>query len=84
MEKNLKAQFFPFTHLIFLEKYDKIVKTKDGGVLWLIWKNLIEQSASKTNGFLKAVGYDSTKQTSVRTELIAGIVTFLAMATFSR
>ncbi|MBR2341060.1 MAG: NCS2 family permease [Clostridia bacterium] len=29
---------------------------------------------------MKAVGYDSTKQTSVRTELIAGIVTFLAMA----
>ena len=33
------------------------------------------------NGFLKAVGFDPVKkQTSIRTELIAGIVTFLAMA----
>ena len=33
------------------------------------------------NGFLKALGYDPIeKQTSIRTEIIAGIVTFLAMA----
>ena len=33
------------------------------------------------NGFLKALGYDPIeKQTSIRTELIAGVVTFLAMA----
>ncbi len=37
-------------------------------------------NCEKTNGFFKAVGYDSTKQTSVKTELIAGVVTFLAMA----
>ena len=37
-------------------------------------------NCKKPNGFLKAVGYDSTKQTSVKTEIIAGIVTFLAMA----
>ena len=34
----------------------------------------------KTNKFLRALGYDETKQTTIRTELIAGIVTFLAMA----
>ena len=32
------------------------------------------------NKFLKLVGYDESKETSVRTELIAGVVTFLAMA----
>ena len=32
------------------------------------------------NKFLKLVGFDKSKGTSVRTELIAGIVTFLAMA----
>ena len=33
------------------------------------------------NGFLKALGYDPIeKQTNIRTEIIAGIVTFLAMA----
>ncbi len=32
------------------------------------------------NKFLKSVGYDGTKQTSVRTELVAGVVTFLSMA----
>ena len=33
------------------------------------------------NGFLKVLGYDPIeKQTSIRTELIAGVVTFLAMA----
>ena len=35
---------------------------------------------AKLDGFLKAVGYDSTKQTNVKTELVAGVVTFLAMA----
>ena len=35
---------------------------------------------AKFDGFLKAVGYDSTKKTTVKTEIIAGIVTFLAMA----
>ena len=35
---------------------------------------------AKLDGFLKAVGYDSTKKTTVKTEIIAGIVTFLAMA----
>ncbi len=40
-----------------------------------------EQKVSKKpNAFLRAVGYDETKQTKVRTEIIAGIVTFLAMA----
>ena len=32
------------------------------------------------NKFLKLVGYDESKKTTVRTELIAGLVTFLAMA----
>ena len=33
------------------------------------------------NGFLKALGFDpAEKQTSIKTEIIAGIVTFLAMA----
>ena len=33
------------------------------------------------NKFLKSVGFDKeAKQTTVRTEIIAGIVTFLAMA----
>ena len=32
------------------------------------------------NRFLKLVGYDSSKGTTVKTELVAGIVTFLAMA----
>ena len=32
------------------------------------------------NKFLKSVGYDATKQTTVRTELVAGVVTFLSMA----
>ena len=33
------------------------------------------------NGFLKALGYDPIeKQTSIKTEIVAGIVTFLAMA----
>ena len=33
------------------------------------------------NGFLKALGFDPVaKQTSIKTELVAGIVTFLAMA----
>lgn len=32
------------------------------------------------NRFFKLVGYDSTKETTVKTELIAGVVTFLAMA----
>ena len=35
---------------------------------------------AKFDGFLKAVGYDSTKETNVKTELVAGVVTFLAMA----
>jgi len=35
----------------------------------------------KQNAFLKAVGFDAeAKQTTIRTELIAGVVTFLAMA----
>lgn len=32
------------------------------------------------NKFLKLVGYDETKETTVKTELVAGVVTFLAMA----
>ena len=33
------------------------------------------------NGFLKALGFDPVaKQTSIKTEIVAGIVTFLAMA----
>ena len=32
------------------------------------------------NRFLKLVGYDESKDTTIRTELVAGIVTFLAMA----
>ena len=33
------------------------------------------------NKFLKALGFDAkAKETSIRTELIAGVVTFLAMA----
>ncbi|MBR2023156.1 MAG: NCS2 family permease [Clostridia bacterium] len=40
-----------------------------------------EQPAKKQNGFFKALGFDAVaKKTSVRTEVIAGIVTFLAMA----
>ena len=34
----------------------------------------------KPNAFLRAVGFDASKQTTIRTELVAGIVTFLAMA----
>ena len=40
----------------------------------------IQEQAKKTNGFLKATGFDESKGTTVKTELIAGIVTFLAMA----
>lgn len=40
----------------------------------------IQEQAKKTNGFLKATGVDESKGTTVKTELIAGIVTFLAMA----
>ena len=32
------------------------------------------------NKFLKLVGYDESKETTVKTELVAGVVTFLAMA----
>ena len=32
------------------------------------------------NRFLKLVGYDESKGTTIRTELVAGVVTFLAMA----
>ena len=32
------------------------------------------------NKFLKLVGYDESKMTTVKTELVAGVVTFLAMA----
>ena len=32
------------------------------------------------NKFLKLVGYDESKGTTIRTELVAGVVTFLAMA----
>ena len=32
------------------------------------------------NKFLKLVGYDKSKETTVKTELVAGVVTFLAMA----
>lgn len=33
------------------------------------------------NGFLKALGFDPVaKQTTIKTEIVAGIVTFLAMA----
>ena len=40
-----------------------------------------EVKPKKTNKFLKAVGFDrELKQTNIRTELIAGVVTFLAMA----
>ena len=40
-----------------------------------------EQTAKKPSKFLKSLGYDSVaKQTKIRTELIAGVVTFLAMA----
>ena len=34
----------------------------------------------KPNAFLRAVGFDASKQTTIRTEFIAGLVTFLAMA----
>ena len=40
----------------------------------------IEEQAQNPNGFLKAVGFDESKGTTVKTELVAGIVTFLAMA----
>ena len=40
-----------------------------------------EQTAKKPSKFLKSLGYDSVaKQTKIRTELVAGVVTFLAMA----
>ena len=40
-----------------------------------------EKATKKPNAFLRALGYDPVeKQTSLRTEFIAGIVTFLAMA----
>lgn len=40
-----------------------------------------EAPAKKQNGFLRAVGFDPVaKQAKVKTELIAGVVTFLAMA----
>ena len=32
------------------------------------------------NKFGKLLGYDAEKQTTVKTEIVAGIVTFLAMA----
>ena len=38
-------------------------------------------TAKEPNAFLRALGFDPVaKQTTIRTELIAGIVTFLAMA----
>ena len=38
-------------------------------------------STKKPNRFLRAVGFDAVaKQTSIKTEMVAGIVTFLAMA----
>ncbi len=40
-----------------------------------------EAPAKKQNGFFRAVGFDPVaKKTKVKTELIAGVVTFLAMA----
>ena len=40
-----------------------------------------EKPAKKPNGFLRAVGFDAIKKkTTIKTEIIAGIVTFLAMA----
>lgn len=40
-----------------------------------------EQTVKKPNKFLKSLGYDSVaKQAKIRTELVAGVVTFLAMA----
>ena len=39
------------------------------------------QPAKKPCGFLRAVGFDAVaKKTSIKTEIVAGIVTFLAMA----
>ena len=44
-------------------------------------EQVAEEPATKTNGFLKAVGFDPIKKkTTIKTEIIAGIVTFLAMA----
>ena len=40
----------------------------------------IKSPEKKTNAFLRAVGFDPKKNTTVRTEIMAGIVTFLAMA----
>ncbi len=40
-----------------------------------------QKPEKKPNGFLRAVGFDSIKKkTTIKTEIIAGIVTFLAMA----
>ena len=47
----------------------------------VVEEQVTEEPAKKPNGFLKAVGFDAVKKkTTVKTEIIAGIVTFLAMA----
>ena len=43
-------------------------------------EQVVQQPEKKPCGFLRSVGFDVSKQTTVKTEIIAGIVTFLAMA----
>jgi len=44
-------------------------------------KDVEMKPVKKPNAFLRALGFDAVaKQTTIRTEIIAGIVTFLAMA----
>ena len=44
-------------------------------------KPVAESGAKRPNAFLRALGFDAeAKGTSIRTELVAGVVTFLAMA----
>ena len=38
------------------------------------------KTEKKPSAFLRAMGFDESKQTTIRTEFIAGLVTFLAMA----
>ena len=61
---------------------EEIVKsTKDDSVVDEQATPVAEEPAKKGNWFTRLVGFDAVKkQTSIRTELVAGVVTFLAMA----
>ena len=66
-----------------MDKFDEPVVEKEQGAEQSTQasETAQEQSAKKQNGFFKALGFDAVaKKTSVRTEVLAGIVTFLAMA----